>query len=84
VCDVAADRVISSRDVIPALDGAPGITREAFTSMCNRVGGFVEVHPHCGGANSCGGFSFDETTGVFSEHNCAGLNTCTGYTCVVP
>ena len=47
-------------------------------------GGFVEIHPHCGGANSCGGFSFDETIGVFSEHNCAGLNTCTGYTCVLP
>jgi hypothetical protein len=46
------------------------------------VGGTIEIHPHCGGANSCGGFSFDETIGVYTEHTCQGLNTCTGYTCV--
>ncbi|MFO0627401.1 MAG: hypothetical protein U0325_17455 [Polyangiales bacterium] len=76
VCDVQADRVIVYSDATPSLP------YDVFESLCNRVGGTIEIHPHCGGANSCGGFSYDQTTGVYTEHTCQGLNTCTGYTCV--
>ncbi len=78
-CDVAADRVVASRDA-----GIGGMSLTVFVARCNAAGGFVEIHPHCGGANSCAGFSYDQTTDTFSEHNCATLNTCTGYTCVLP
>ncbi len=77
-CDVVPDRVITSTDA------AFGFTLETFTAMCDRAGGFVEIHPHCGGANSCRGFSYDEGVHVFTEHTCAGLNTCNGYSCVIP
>ncbi len=76
VCDVQADRVIVYSDATPSLP------LDVFQALCNRVGGTIEIHPHCGGANSCGGFSYDETIGVYTEHTCQGLNTCTGYTCV--
>jgi hypothetical protein len=78
VCDVADDRVIS------LTEHDASFTADEFNAMCDRLGGFVEVHPHCGGANSCRGVSFDQTTSTFTEHSCAGLNTCTGYTCVLP
>lgn len=78
-CDVAADRQVSLRD-----GGIGGMSLTVFVARCNSVGGFVEIHPHCGGANSCAGFSYDQTIDTYSEHNCQGLNTCTGYTCVLP
>ena len=78
ICDVQADRQIVH------LDAATGMTLESFTVMCNGLGGFIEIHPHCGGMNSCSGFSFDTNDGTFTQHNCASLNTCTGYSCVVP
>ncbi len=77
-CDVAADRQVSLRD------SATGMSLTIFVERCNGVGGFVEIHPHCGGANSCAGFSWDQTINTYSEHNCQGLNTCTGFTCIVP
>ncbi len=77
-CDYADVRFVTSSDA------ATGMTLVTFTAMCDRVGGFVEVHPHCGGANSCGGFSYDSDSNTFTEHTCAGLNTCTGYSCVIP
>jgi hypothetical protein len=77
-CDVVPDRHITSSDA------AFGITLEIFTAMCDRAGGWVEIHPHCGGANSCRGFSYDEGVHVFTEHTCAGLNTCNGFSCVLP
>ncbi len=77
-CDVVPDRHITSTDA------SFGMTLEIFTAMCDRAGGFVEIHPHCGGANSCKGFSYDEGVHVWTEHTCAGLNTCNGYSCVIP
>jgi hypothetical protein len=77
-CDVVPDRVIT------ATDAAFGFTLESFTALCDRAGGYVEVHPHCGGANSCKGFSYDEGVHVWTEHTCAGLNTCNGFSCVIP
>lgn len=77
-CDVVPDRSITSTDA------AFGMTLEIFTAMCDRAGGWIEIHPHCGGANSCRGFSYDEGVHVFTEHTCAGLNTCNGYSCVLP
>lgn len=76
-CDIVPDRVITYSDA------GVGITLTTFRARCDAMGGFIEVHPHCGGANTCGGFSYDETTGIYTEHSCAGLNTCTGYTCVL-
>lgn len=76
-CDIVPDRVITYSDA------GMGITLTTFRARCDAMGGFIEVHPHCGGANTCGGFSYDETTGIYTEHSCAGLNTCTGYTCVL-
>jgi hypothetical protein len=77
-CDVVPDRVITSTDA------ARGLTIETFRAMCDRRGGYIEIHPHCGGANTCRGFSYDEGTGDFTEHTCAGLNTCNGWSCVIP
>ena len=77
-CDVVPDRVIT------VTDAAFGFTLESFTALCDRAGGYVEVHPHCGGANSCKGFSYDEGVHVWTEHTCAGLNTCNGFSCVIP
>ena len=77
-CDADRVRVVTSRDA------AMPISLEDFTALCDAASGYIEVHPHCGGFNSCAGFSYDQTIGVWSEHTCAGLNTCTGYTCVIP
>lgn len=59
------------------------ITYEKFKVMCDDKNGKMEVHPHCGGANSCKGFSYDLATHVLTEHSCKGLNTCTGYSCIL-
>ena len=77
-CDADRVRVVTSQDA------AMPISLEDFTALCDAASGYVEIHPTCGGRNSCAGFSYDQTIGVWSEHTCAGLNTCTGYTCVIP
>lgn len=59
------------------------LTLEAFTADCNTQNGVVEVHPHCGGVNSCRGISYDSDTDTLTEHTCRGANTCTGFSCVV-
>jgi hypothetical protein len=59
------------------------MTREQFEEACDMADGKLEVHPHCGGFNSCKGFSYDSDANVYTEHTCQGLNTCTGYSCVV-
>ncbi len=60
------------------------LSQEEFTALCDEVDGVVEVHPHCGGRVTGPGFSYDSDTGAFTEHTCAGYNTCTGFSCVVP
>ncbi len=60
------------------------VTAESFEAECDELGGKIETHAHCGGANSCRGMSYDIDTHVFSEHTCKGLNTCRGFSCVVP
>lgn len=60
------------------------MTQEKFTALCDERGGAVEVHPHCGGANTCKGFSWDDSNFELTEHTCKGLNTCAGFSCVVP
>lgn len=62
----------------------PSMTLEKFTAECDARHGKVELHAHCGGANSCKGLSYDTDTHVLTEHDCKGLNTCAGYSCVVP
>ena len=70
--------------VITSSEEDPDMTLEKFTAECTARGGVIEIHPHCGGVNTCKGMSYDETIGVLTEHTCKGLNTCTGYSCVVP
>jgi hypothetical protein len=60
------------------------MTRDSFEAACDAAGGRMEDHPHCGGANSCKGMSYDLGTHVYTEHGCEGLNTCTGFSCVLP
>jgi hypothetical protein len=60
------------------------MTRDSFEAACDAQGGQMEDHPHCGGANSCKGMSYDLGTHVYTEHGCRGLNTCTGFSCVLP
>ena len=60
------------------------VTLESFTAECTARRGKLEIHPHCGGANSCKGMSYDAGTHVLTEHGCAGLNTCNGFSCVDP
>lgn len=59
------------------------VTLEAFTADCDALGGVIEIHPHCGGSNSCKGMSYDTGTKVYTEHTCKGLNTCAGFSCVL-
>jgi hypothetical protein len=61
----------------------PNMTLEQFTDDCDARRGKVELHSHCGGVNSCKGFSYDEDTDVLTEHTCKGANTCAGYSCVI-
>ncbi len=60
------------------------MTLAKFTTECDGRGGSVEIHPHCGGANTCAGMSYDEGNHMLTEHTCRGLNTCAGYSCVIP
>jgi hypothetical protein len=60
------------------------MTLEKFTANCDALDGKIEIHPTCGGFNTCKGMSYDDGTHVLTEHTCAGLNTCSGYSCVVP
>jgi len=62
----------------------PGMTLEKFTAECDAQGGAIELHAHCGGMNTCAGFSYDTGTQLLIEHTCRQLNTCSGYSCVVP
>lgn len=59
------------------------LSLEEFTEMCDEAGGVVETHAHCGGVVTGKGFSYDSDTDVFTEHTCAGYNTCTGFSCVI-
>ncbi len=60
------------------------MTLEIFTKMCEARGGKLELHSHCGGNNTCKGFSYDTGTQTLTEHSCKGWNTCAGYSCVIP
>ncbi len=59
------------------------MTQAQFQSLCLSNGGTFEIMPHCGGFNTCMGFSYDAGSQVLSQHTCRGLNTCGGYSCVV-
>ena len=69
---------------ITSSQSVAGLTVAAFTEQCDARGGTVEVIPHCGGLNSCKGFSYDKTTELLSEHSCKGGATCGGWNCLVP
>ena len=60
----------------------PEMTLDMFKAECTDQHGKIEMHAHCGGMNSCKGFSYDTSSHVFSEHTCKALNTCSGFSCV--
>ncbi len=62
----------------------PNMTVDTFTQMCDDRGGKVEVIVECGGSNSCKGMSWDQGAQTLTEHTCKAMNTCAGYSCVVP
>ncbi len=84
-------------DAAPACEGGPGdaapiitsstivpdLTLEDFTAECDKRGGTVEIHPHCGGENTCRGMSYDTGTQTLTEHTCRGMNVCAGFSCVI-
>jgi hypothetical protein len=72
------------RPRITAVRSEPEMTLERFTAECDAENGKVELHAHCGGVNTCAGFSYDDETHALTEHTCCALNTCSGYSCVVP
>jgi hypothetical protein len=59
------------------------LSLEDFSEMCGEAGGVVETHAVCGGVVTGPGFSYDDDTDVFTEHTCAGYNTCSGFSCVI-
>jgi hypothetical protein len=69
---------------ITSSQAVASLTVEAFTEQCDARGGTVEVIPHCGGLNTCKGFSYDRTTALLSEHSCKGAVTCGGWNCLIP
>jgi hypothetical protein len=78
VCDAAMEAgVVTSSEVVTDM------TLTLFTTQCDARGGVVEIHPHCGGANSCKGMSYDTGTLVLTEHSCRGMNACAGYSCII-
>ena len=79
-----SDSDSKSDGVITASTVDPDMTLEKFTEECDARGGKLESHSHCGGANSCKGLSYDTGTDVLTEHTCKALNTCAGYSCVIP
>lgn len=87
-CDPGSDGEASTGDGgtprVTASRLEPSMTLERFTADCDAQNGAVELHSHCGGFNTCQGFSYDDGTHVLSEHTCRALNTCSGYSCVVP
>jgi hypothetical protein len=89
--DVVVDAIVDAKPGCEPSD-APGVitltetkelTLEQFTADCEALGGILEIHPTCGGANSCQGMSYDTDTKVYTEHTCKGLNTCAGFSCVI-
>jgi hypothetical protein len=59
------------------------MTQEQFTALCDARHGTVEIPPHCGGFNTCMGFSWWADTGDLTEHTCRGMSSCVGFSCVV-
>jgi hypothetical protein len=62
---------------------AGALTQAELQAKCDAQQGIFELQPHCGGSNSCRGFSYDSETQVLSEHTCRGMNSCGGFSCVV-
>jgi hypothetical protein len=79
----ASERASEAEGKITASEVDTTMTLTRFTALCDEAGGQVETHPHCGGVNTCRGFSYDETIHTFTEHSCKGANTCAGWSCVL-
>lgn len=56
-----------------------------LTEMCDKRGGYTQIHAACGGHNACAGFSYGDWgpgAAMFTEHSCTGVNGCLGLSCV--
>jgi mono/diheme cytochrome c family protein len=56
-----------------------------LTTMCDKRGGYTQVHAACGGHNACAGFSYGDWgpgAAMLTEHSCTGVNGCLGLSCV--
>lgn len=56
-----------------------------LTSMCDKRGGYTQIHAACGGHNACAGFSYGDWgpgAAMLTEHSCTGVNGCLGLSCV--
>lgn len=83
----------SDAGVTCVMDGAPpmitsttivtDMTQEKFTAECDARHGVVEIPPHCGGFNTCMGFSYWADTQQLTEHTCKGMSSCVGFSCVI-
>ncbi len=80
-CSAEPDALGSGR--ITSSEPVAGMTAEEFAARCEQRAGVVEDIPHCGGLNTCKGFSYDTTTSLLSEHSCKGAATCAGWNCIV-
>jgi hypothetical protein len=60
-----------------------GMTYERFKANCDALHGTVEIPPHCGGFNTCMGWSYWSETQQLTRHTCRGLSSCVGYSCVL-
>jgi hypothetical protein len=56
---------------------------DGFKSLCDERGGTVEVMVHCGGLATGPGFAYDIQTRELTEHTCKGVNTCSGWNCLI-
>ena len=74
----------SSAKMITSSTSVSGVTKESFTQECDKVDGIVETHASCPAANTGPGFSWDDTRDLWTEHTCALMNTCSGFSCKIP
>jgi cytochrome c551/c552 len=68
-------------NTIPSYDDPPAAFA-AFKTLCDERGGYLQTHAWCSGNNSCKGVSW--SFGVLTDHSCAAMNTCEGFSCVEP
>ena len=94
-CDGEVQPALSDNVLTPALlaeidlNGDGEISLGEFEARCalsaqltsEALPGVVQVHAACSGVNSCRGMVLQSWGDVY-EHDCRGVNTCSGWSCV--